>query len=99
MCCLVTAFLILGPRATIFFWWLLRRPYWTDTLFPGSYGVAGLLGFLFLPWTTLAYGLVAVGGVSGLEWLLIFIGLMIDLGSGGGAYRNRDRVSRKRKRQ
>lgn len=54
-----------------------------------------LLGFLFLPITTLAYVLVyyIYGGVTGWGWLWVILALLIDLGShGSGAYANRHRL-------
>ena len=62
MCCLVTTLALLGPRAGIVVWWLLQPGRWSVTfdsfLWP-------LLGFVFLPWTTLMYVVVAPGGVTG----------------------------------
>ena len=41
------------------------------------------VGLLFLPWTTLAYVIVwsPVGGVDGAEWLLVVLGLILDIAS------------------
>jgi hypothetical protein len=39
-----------------------------------------LLGLLFLPWTALLYVLVwSVGGVSGAEWIVVAIGVALDI--------------------
>ena len=50
-CCLVAALAFLGPRIVLVFMWLfttyLNRPY--------PVFIVPLLGFFFLPWTTLAY--------------------------------------------
>jgi hypothetical protein len=52
-----------------------------------------LLGFLFLPWTTLMYVIVFVGGVTGFDWVWLGLALLADIGSyAGGGYGNRDRV-------
>ena len=52
-----------------------------------------LLGLLFLPWTTLMYILVAPGGVVGIDWLWIGLGVVADIASySGSAYGNRDRI-------
>ena len=99
MCCFTTLFLVLVSRIAIVFWWLadpqrftlavkalklpviLTLPVWAWTL----------LGFLFLPWTTLAYLYVFPGGIVGYEWAVLAIALLIDLGGHGGSYRHRNR--------
>jgi hypothetical protein len=51
------------------------------------------LGILFLPWTVLAYVLVGAHGIGGLEWALLIVAFLIDIGSlSGGAYQNRERL-------
>ena len=55
MCCLVTVLVFLGPRLGILVWWLLDMPRWNLTF---NTFIWPLLGFIFLPWTTLAYVLV-----------------------------------------
>jgi hypothetical protein len=90
MCCLFTSLVLFGPRLGILIWWLLDPVRWNlafqSFLWP-------LLGFLFLPWTTLMYVIVGVNGLSWFDWVWLAIALMVDLGSyGGGAYGNRDRI-------
>jgi len=90
MCCVLTVLLVVGPRAAILIWWLLDPRRWQIT-FPSF--IVPLLGFILLPFTTLAYVLVAPGGVVGFNWVWLVLALLIDLGGqGGGAYRNRDRM-------
>lgn len=90
MCCLVTTLLFLGPRAGIVIWWLLQPVRWSSAFDTFLWPV---LGFLFLPWTTLAYVAVAPGGVVGADWLLLLLALIIDIASyAGGGYGNRSRV-------
>jgi hypothetical protein len=90
MCCLVTALALLGPRAAILVWWALQPARWSlafNSLF------LPLLGFVFLPWTTLAYVLVAPGGVIGLDWFLLAVALLADVAWwSGGAFGNRNRM-------
>ncbi len=89
MCCAFAALALLGPRALILIWALLEPARWSaafDTFF------WPLLGFVLLPWTTLAFVIVAPLGVDGLDWVWLGIGLVADLVSyGGGGYTNRDR--------
>ena len=91
MCCLVAILLFLGPRAGVLLWWLFERARW-DSAFDNI--IIPILGFLFLPWTTLAYVLVFQGGLSALDWILIIVAVLVDLGSYGGGYRNRERIRR-----
>ncbi len=92
MCCFFTILLFLGPRFAGIVWWLVQPVRWNlafDTLiFP-------ILGIIFLPWTVLMYVIVAPGGLTGLEWLLVAVMLFIDIGSyAGGGYGNRSRLGR-----
>ena len=90
MCCFWTALVFLGPRAGILIWWLINPVRWQIT-FPSF--IWPLLGFIFVPWTTLMYVLVAPGGVIGLDWLWLGLALLGDIGMyAGGGYGNRDRI-------
>ncbi len=89
MCCFWTVLVFLGPRAGILVWWLLQPARWqaafTSVLWP-------LLGFIFLPWLTLAYVLVWPGGIVGFDWVILGLGLLADIAMwSGGGYGNRDR--------
>jgi hypothetical protein len=90
MCCFFTTLMLLGPRAAILIWWLIYPVRWQlafDTwIWP-------LLGFIFVPWTTLMYVLVAPGGVIGFDWVWIALAVVADIGMyAGGGYGNRDRI-------
>ena len=90
MCCLFTTLVLFGPRLGILVWWLIQPARWNlafeTFLWP-------LLGFLFLPWTTLMYVLVFTGGVTGFDWIWLGLGLLADITSyTGGAWGNRDRM-------
>jgi hypothetical protein len=92
MCCLLTTLGLLGPRAAILVWWLLQPVRWEATF--SSFWVA-FVGFLFAPWTTLSWVLVAPAGVNGFDIVIVGLGIMADLGTYfGGAYGNRDRYAR-----
>lgn len=89
MCCVITILLLIGPRAAALVWSLLEPTRWQvfDNL------VLPCLGILFLPWTLLAYVLLAPDGVGGIEWVVVIIAFLIDIGSlSGSAYGNRERI-------
>jgi hypothetical protein len=79
--CLIALFALIGPRVALVFTWI----------FSGMIGRAidswlvALLGFLFLPWTTLAYVVFYDVGpgleVEGIEWFLVGLAFVVDLGS------------------
>jgi hypothetical protein len=77
--CLVFVLALLSPRLALFATWiftdLLGRAF--DTW------LVPVLGFLVLPWTTLAYAWMWDSGraVSGLEWFLVGFAFLLDLGS------------------
>ena len=86
--CLFILLLVLGPRAVIVVWWILAPLLWSATF--GTF-LLPFLGFLFLPWTTLMYVLVAPGGLVGLDYLWLALALLADLAShaGSGVYGRR----------
>jgi hypothetical protein len=89
MCCLFTTLLLLGPRAGVLVWWLINPARFSLAF---STFIWPLLGFLFLPWTTLMYLLVFPMGVVGFDWIWLGLGVLADIGTyGGGGYGNRDR--------
>ncbi|GIW06804.1 MAG: hypothetical protein KatS3mg060_1609 [Dehalococcoidia bacterium] len=93
MCCLLAVLVFLGPRAALAFWWLVDTARFNRTF---DNFLLPLLGFLFLPFTTLVWVLVwnPRTGVGGIEWLFVLLALLIDLSSyGGSAYSNRSRIS------
>jgi hypothetical protein len=76
------------PRIVLFILWLFTN--YLSRAFDGF--VLPLLGFLFLPATTLAYAIAQneLGGVNGLGLIVVLIGLAVDIGLlGGGASRRR----------
>jgi hypothetical protein len=79
---------LVGPRVTLFLLWLfsnyLSRAY-DSFLIPA-------LGFIFLPWTTLAYAFAqnSLGGMSGFGLVVVILGALVDIGVlGGGAQQRR----------
>ena len=79
MCCLALIAGLIGPRIALFIWWVFGDK--VDKAFDGW--VWPLLGLIFLPWTTLAYVLMwsPVGGVEGWEWIIVALGVMLDIAS------------------
>jgi len=95
MCCFFTTLVLFGPRLAILIWWLVQPMRWRLAF--EKFGMPFLwefLGFLFLPWTTIMYVLVAPAGVTGFDWIWLGLGLLADIASySGGAYSGRDRMS------
>jgi len=93
MPCLVALLALLVPRVTLFFVWLfsdyLHRAYQT-AIWP-------VLGFLFMPLTTLAYA-YAINtnrSVSGFYFFLTLLAALVDLGLLGGGEAGRRRRLRR----
>ena len=87
MCCVLVLLAFVGPRAALVLLWLftnyLSRAY-DAFLLP-------FLGFLFLPWTTLAYAIAQndLGGLNGLGLIVVILGVLADIGVLGGGARQR----------
>ncbi len=100
-CCLGALLLAGAPRIALALWWFLDPVRiidsfhgWTRTLgsVTAPVWIWPLVGLLLLPWTTVAYVFVSPGGLSTLEWVVMVIALLFDLGAHGGggrAYRQR----------
>jgi hypothetical protein len=93
VCCCLAAFAgIISPRLAIGLWWLLDSARW-GAVFDNL--IVPLLGFVFLPWTTLAYAFFAPTGLGGLAPIVIVIAVLTDAGTyGGGVFGNRQRDQR-----
>jgi hypothetical protein len=75
---------LLGPRVALGAVWFFTG--FVDRTFDSN--VAPVLGFLFVPWTTLTYVLWHDGsGVSGFGWLFVALGFLADVSSYGAASR------------
>ncbi len=99
MCCITTLALVLISRIAIIYWWLvdpqrfiLAFQNWEVLGISLPVWLWPLLGALFLPWTTLAYLFVFPGGITGYEWILLGVALLVDLTGHGGSYRHRRRI-------
>ncbi len=87
MPCLVALFALISPRLALFAIWLF------SDILSDAYDswVLPFLGFFLLPWTTLAYAVMWVSGmngVEGFEWFVVILAFLVDL-AGYGFLNNR----------
>ena len=88
MPCLVLLLAFLSPRLAIVITWLFSNV--MERAYDGF--LVPILGFLFLPWTTLAYTVMwDVGShrVAGFEWFIVILAFLADLGAYAGGRRAR----------
>jgi|GEM_PF-385216 len=88
----LTAFVSSFSRIMLLCAWL-ARPALMDAAF--STFILPCLGFMFLPFTTLMYVLLiqGVGSIQGLDWLWLFLAVLMDIASIGAAgAANRSRI-------
>jgi hypothetical protein len=82
---------LIGPRFANVVWWLLQPARYSIT-FPNA--IFGILGIIFVPWTSLMYVIVFPGGITGFDWLWLGISLFADLSSyGSSAYGGKKQMS------
>jgi hypothetical protein len=79
VCCLLLVLGFAGPRVAFFLWWIFGDKIdmvWSTWVWP-------LLGLIFLPWTSICYALAwgPIHHVTGAGWLLVAIGLFLDVAS------------------
>ena len=91
--CLIALVAAVSPRFATFLIWVFD----SDRLARAfdSFWI-GFLGWIFLPWTTLAWAVAyaPIGGVSGFGWFLVVFAFLIDMSTHLGAARaRRDRVN------
>ena len=87
MCCVLALLAFLGPRLVLFLLWLFTN-YLTRAF---DAFLLPFLGFLFLPWTTIAWAIAQneLRGANGLGLLVIALGFLGDIGVLGGGARGR----------
>jgi hypothetical protein len=94
MCCATTIFILFGPRLAILVWWIIN-----PALFGSAFNtwIWPLLFAIFAPFTMIFF-LISWHlrpGISGFDWVLIVIGIVLDISSHTGAgYRHRNRLRR-----
>lgn len=77
----------LGPRFALVMMWIFGS--WISRAFDST--ILAFIGFLLAPWTTLAYVIMwSADGLSGMGWLVVALGLLLDVGSYGGSYASRN---------
>jgi len=87
MPCLLVALALIAPRVCLVLLWLfstvLDRAFAT-MLWP-------ILGFIFMPFLTIAYAfaMTAGGGVQGIWLVIVIVAALADLGAIGGQARSR----------
>ena len=89
MGCFLALLALISPRLVLVILWifsdLLSRAF--------SSWIIPLLGFFFLPWTTLAYAAFWHWGpghhVYGFEWIFVALAFFIDIGADVGGHRAR----------
>jgi hypothetical protein len=95
-CCLGVLLLGGAPRLALLVWWFMDPARilatfsgWATTLgtFTFPVWVWPLAGFLVLPWTTIAYVFVSPGGMTTIGWVVVGVGLLLDLSTHGGSGR------------
>jgi hypothetical protein len=90
MPCLLTILILMFPRVILVVMWLFSN--YLDRAYHGL--VIPLLGFIFLPITTIAYAWMVNSGlpVAGVNLVILLIAVLLDFGShgsGAGYYRRR----------
>ena len=89
MPCLTFLVALISPRLALFGVWIFSD--WLSQAYDSWF--LPFLGFFLLPWTTLAYAVmweIGARGVVGVEWFLVILAFLVDLGSYAGASRARD---------
>ncbi len=88
MPCLIALVAVLSPRLAIFFVWLF---YYDRVAIAFSSMWIGFIGFLFLPWTTLAWIICyqPLFGVTDFGWFVIIFGFVVDMSSYASGFRSR----------
>lgn len=90
MPCLLLLVILLFPRVTLILMWFLsnylQRAFHDNLLLP-------ILGFLFLPLTTIVYAWELNNGMptAGINLLWLLIAVVVDLGGLGGGARRQSR--------
>ncbi len=93
-CCILALLALVGPRVILVLIWLFNNAYLKGL---ANNFILLCAGFIFLPWTTLAYAFAIntfpgaqVGGLDTTGLVVLIVGFIFDLFSyGGGGYHRR----------
>lgn len=92
MGCLFALFALGIPRMAVLLLWMARPEYFASVL-SNSWLLGPVVGFFFLPIATLLFVLLWTPnvGLTGLDWLFVGIGLLLDLAAifGSGWFQRR----------
>lgn len=92
MGCLFALFALGIPRMAVLLLWMARPEYFASVL-SNSWLLGPLIGVFFLPIATLLFVLLWTPGVglTGLDWLFVGIGLLLDIAAifGSGWFQRR----------
>lgn len=84
MGCLIFLLSLIGPRVALGWLWIFTN--FVDRAYDNM--LVPVLGFVFLPWTTMIYALAHDGdGVSTVGWFFVALAVMGDLSSFAAARR------------
>jgi hypothetical protein len=91
MPCLLLLVILLFPRVALVLMWIFST--YLQRAFQGGL-VLPVLGFIFLPLTTIVYAWEVNSGMptAGINLLWLLIAVIIDLGGVGGGVRGRSRL-------
>jgi hypothetical protein len=82
---------VILPRFILLVGWTNDQTFWSNVF---GAPIWSLAGFLFLPWTTLVYGLAEPNGMTLLNWIFLALAFLGDLGTWGvGAFAVRKQSS------
>ena len=92
MPCLLVFLILLAPRVVLFLMWQF-----TNTLDRAYHGLLiPLLGFIFLPITTIVYAWMVTSNlpIAGVNLVILIVAVVLDMGShtGGAGYYRRRRI-------
>jgi hypothetical protein len=89
MPCLLVVLIVAFPRLVLVLMWLFSSA--LDRAYHGL--VIPLLGFIFLPITTIVYAWLVNAGmaIEGINLVILIVAVVLDVGSHGGATRYRRR--------
>lgn len=91
MCCFFASLMFFGPRLAFLVYWLLA-PLRVSAAF-ASFNfpwLVGVMGLIFVPWTSLMF--VLVFPLNGFDWIWLGLALLADIASYMGGYGNRRKV-------